>query len=221
MACCEPGAYARWFGAQTAQRNAARYRRRGLKRLATRIVDLVTARDVDGATVLEIGGGIGDLQIELLRAGATRAVSVELSPAYEQVARELVRETSFGGRVEWVTADVARDPDAVELADIVVMNSVVCCYPDMEPLMEVAARKARRLLVVTYPRSLWYLHAYAAVANVGTRRLVHGFRFYVHPPDAIIATAEATGLRVAERPHGWVDEIAVLERLPDREGSAR
>jgi hypothetical protein len=31
-----------------------------------------------------VGGGIGVIQIELLRAGITRAVNIELTPTYEE-----------------------------------------------------------------------------------------------------------------------------------------
>ncbi len=32
--------------------------------------------------MLEVGGGIGAIEIELLRAGVTRAMNVELAPTY-------------------------------------------------------------------------------------------------------------------------------------------
>jgi hypothetical protein len=63
-----------------------RYRKRGLDKATQRIVDLVTHRGVDGATVLEVGGGVGDIQLELLEHGAARTINVELSPAYEDEA---------------------------------------------------------------------------------------------------------------------------------------
>ena len=59
-------------GVRTAvrQSRAARYRRRGLDRTARRMVDLLTEAGIDGATVLEIGGGVGEIELELLERGA-------------------------------------------------------------------------------------------------------------------------------------------------------
>ena len=60
---------------------AARYRKRGLDKTARRMVDLLAERGVQGSTVLEIGGGVGEIQLELLRRGAASATNLELSPA--------------------------------------------------------------------------------------------------------------------------------------------
>ena len=36
------------------------------------MVEFLESRGIDGATVLEIGGGIGEIQLELLKRGAQR-----------------------------------------------------------------------------------------------------------------------------------------------------
>src|SRR5690348_8894770 len=88
-----------------------------------------------GDTVLEIGGGIGEIELELLRSGAERAMNVELSGAYEQEGRALFEQAGLEGRVEWRYGDVATDRELVPPADVVVLNRVVCCYPDMPALV--------------------------------------------------------------------------------------
>ena len=89
--CCSTAAYGAFFDEKLARRDAARYRKRGLGRAGRRLVDLISARGITGAEVLEIGGGIGSLQLELLERGAARATNSELSPAYEAEARTLAR----------------------------------------------------------------------------------------------------------------------------------
>jgi magnesium-protoporphyrin O-methyltransferase len=66
---------------------AHRYRKRGLDRPARRMVEFLQSRGIDGATVLEVGGGIGEIQLELLKRGAQRTVNLELSPAYDAGGR--------------------------------------------------------------------------------------------------------------------------------------
>ena len=87
----------------------------------------VSTGALDGMRVLEIGGGIGRIQAELLAAGADRGEVVELVAAYEPYARELARETGLEGRTSFRIVDILEEPDAVEPADIVVLNRVVCC----------------------------------------------------------------------------------------------
>ncbi|MGB9376129.1 MAG: hypothetical protein WCB04_01300, partial [Mycobacteriales bacterium] len=64
--CCEPDGYDARFSDRFARRLARRYRRRGLTRSSRAIVSFLSERGIDGASLLEIGGGVGDIQIELL-----------------------------------------------------------------------------------------------------------------------------------------------------------
>ncbi len=129
--CCRPESYGAFFSEKGARRALRRYRKRGLDSLSDRIASVVRERGVRGATVLEVGGGIGALEIELLAAGAERATNVELSPEYEEAAAELARERGVDERLERRIGDFVGVAD-VQGADAVVMNRVVCCYPDYD-----------------------------------------------------------------------------------------
>ena len=98
--------------------------------MARSLARCAAARGTDGATVLEIGGGIGPVLLELLRRGAARGEIVELVSSYEPVVRALAAEEGVADRVAFRTADLVADPEAGEPADLVVLNKVVCCTPD-------------------------------------------------------------------------------------------
>ena len=131
---------------------AARYRKRGLDKTARQMVGFLEAGGIAGATVLEIGGGVGEIEIELLKRGALRTTNLELSPAYDGEAQRLLGEAGLEGKAERRLLDIAADPEGVEPADVVVLHRVVCCYPDYARLLSAAAGRARRLLVFSYPR---------------------------------------------------------------------
>jgi len=191
---------------------AERYRKRGLDKTARRMVEFVEARGVEGATVLEVGGGVGEIQIELLRRGAARTVNLELSPAYEEEAERLLQEAGFSERAERRLVDIAVDPEAVEAMDVVVLHRVVCCYPDYERLLDTVAEHARRLVVFSYPPRNAVSRLFVAVANVGFRLLRREYRSFVHPPAAMLAVLEAHGLRGAFAGRTLVWQVAGLER---------
>src|SRR4051794_34423559 len=98
--CCDPRGCDAFFGRRFARRVATRYRSRGLDRTARRIVEFLETRGTEDATVLEIGGGIGEIQLELLKRGARRTVNLELSPAYEPEAQRLLADFGLADRVE-------------------------------------------------------------------------------------------------------------------------
>src|SRR5919202_2614658 len=120
--CCTPSGYRKVFGAKRARRDVRRYRRRGLDEAARRIADFLVGRGVSGDSVLEVGGGVGAIQLELLEAGAARATNVELSPEYEPYAAELDGDDA---RVERRVGDFVRDAAESEPADDGVMQRVV------------------------------------------------------------------------------------------------
>ena len=210
--CCDPHGCDQFFGTRFARRMASRYRKRGPDRPSRRIVEFVAARGVDGATVLEVGGGVGEIQLELLKRGAARTTNLELSPAYEEEAARLARDAGVDRRVERRLHDIAVDPADVEPADIVVLNRVVCCYPDYERLLGAAADHARRLLVFSHPPRNRISRGILAAQNLGFRLARREFRVFAHPPEAMLAVLERHGLQLVFRQRGFPWRIAGLER---------
>ena len=207
--CCDPGVYDEAFGDAFVRRRAAAYRRRGLDRVSRDIVDRVAGHGVEGRTVLEIGAGLGTLSIELLRRGAASATCVELATTYETEAAALAAEAGVAERVVRRRADVAADPTAVAPADVVVLNRVVCCYPDDVALLAVAASLGRELVVLSYPRSDAVSRAAVALLNAGLVITGSGYRGYAHPEARMLRTLEQQGLEAATVRRGAVWQVAV------------
>jgi hypothetical protein len=210
--CCDPRGCDAFFGRRFARRVARRYRKRGLDKTARRIVEFLEERGIEGASVLEIGGGVGEIQIELLKRGAGRAVNLELSPAYEREAEALLAEAGLAGRVERRLHDIAVAPESVEPADAVILHRVVCCYPDYERLLGAAADRARRLLVFSYPRRNPVSRLFVAVQNLAFRAMRKEFRTFTHPPAAMLDVVRARGLRPAATRRQLVWEVTGLAR---------
>ena len=210
--CCTPKGY-RWvFSERSAHREARRYRRRGLDGTSRRIVDFLKEQGVEGQTVLEIGGGIGAIQIELLKAGAARATSIELTPTYEEEASRLLAEAGLSDRVERKVMDFAQAADQVEGADVVVMNRVLCCYHDMPRLAGAAADHAQQTLVMTFPRRALWLRAMLGVGNGVLWLTRRHFHIFLHRPSEIMATSQRHGLRPLINQPGLMWTLAALTR---------
>ena len=210
--CCRSGPCEEMFSPRMARRSLKRYRERGLDELERAMVAAGGAEGLEGARVLEIGGGIGALQAELLEAGADTGEIVELVPAWEPYARELAREKGLEQRVEFRIADVIEEPGGVVPADVVVLNRVVCCSPDGVRLAGVAATLARRKLVLSFPRDRFLVRLGLRLVNGGMRVLGRSYRTFVHPRAALVAAAEGEGLTLAEADRGFLWEFIALRR---------
>jgi 2-polyprenyl-3-methyl-5-hydroxy-6-metoxy-1,4-benzoquinol methylase len=210
--CCDPSGYERVFGSRFARGLARRYRRRGLGRAEQRIVDFCRSRGVKGSTVLEIGGGVGELQLELLRHGAAAATNLELVDTYDEQARALAASAGVSDRVHRRRHDIAADPDAVEPADIVVLHRVVCCYPDYARLLSAAADHARRLLVFSHPPRNAATRVAVGMENAWFSVTGNSFRTFAHPAEAMLEVAGAGGLELTYRHARGVWQVAGFER---------
>ncbi len=210
--CCSPKGY-RWiFSEKRAQAEARRYTRRGLDPTSRRVVDFLKRQGVAGRTLLEVGGGIGAIQIELLKAGITRAVNVELTPTYEDAAQALLREAGLADRVERRVMDFADAARDVEAADIVIMNRVICCYQDMPRLAGAAADHTREVLVVSFPKERWWTRLLISLGDLALRVARRQFQIFLHSPGEIIATAERHGLRTISNQSSLFWQVAGLRR---------
>ena len=210
--CCTPKGY-RWvFSEGRARADAKRYRRRGLDRTSKRIAELLKRDGVKGRTLLEVGGGVGAIQIDLLRAGVTRAVSIELTPTYEEAAGLLLRDAGLADRVERRVLDFAAVGGDVAPADIVIMNRVICCYPDRPRLAGAAADHARDVLVLSFPKQSWWTRIGLQLGNVALRLARREFRIFLHSPDQILAAVERHGLTTTSNRRGLFWQVATLRR---------
>ena len=81
--CCsspDPERYEHAFDARFAQKVARRYGKKGLTPAERSIVAFAAQTGIEGATVLEIGGGVGEIQLELLALGAASTTNLEALP---------------------------------------------------------------------------------------------------------------------------------------------
>lgn len=209
--CCRPESYGAFFTRRGAERALRRYRRRGLDKLSAKIAKVVKERGVAGSTVLEVGGGIGALDVELIQAGAERAINVELSPEYEGAAMALASERGVQHRIERRVGDFVSEQD-IPKVDAVVMNRVVCCYPDYEALVGAAADHAGRLLVFTFPRERALVRGAFRLMNLWLRLTRNDFRGFVHPTSAMLEVGRRHGLTPVLQRQGPFWQLAALER---------
>ncbi|HEV2033502.1 MAG TPA: class I SAM-dependent methyltransferase [Candidatus Dormibacteraeota bacterium] len=210
--CCTPKGYRQIFSEKNAASEARRYRRAGLDGISRRIADFIKNRGVEGKTLLEVGGGIGAIEIELLKAGMAQAVNVELTPTYEAVAGELLVQAGLADRVERRVMDFVEAGTEVGTADVVVMNRVICCYPDMPKLAGAAAERAREVLVMSFPNDRWWTRLGLTLTNFGFRVIRMQFRVFIHPPSLILAAVEERGFRTRLNRPGLVWQLVALER---------
>ena len=200
------------FSSREAEGDLKRYREKGPDKTTRALIDALVARGVGGATLLDIGGGIGAIQLELLAAGAAKAESVDASEAYVEVARAEAERRGYADRTVARVGDFVALAGAIEPADVVTLDRVVCCYPDLPALLGAASDHARRVVGLVYPRDTWWNLVAARVINVFGWLKRDPTRWYLHRPGEVDAILRAAGYRRREINRDLIWQVALYER---------
>jgi len=217
MTCCagNAGACESQFDRKRAASELRNYRAHGPVNPTTRaMINLLRRAGVAGNTLLDIGGGVGAIQYDLLEAGAREVTAVDASSSYQQAARAEAERRGVSARIQFELGDFVALAPQVAAADIVTLDRVVCCYPDMEPLVRLSAERCRRLYGLSYPRYRWPVRAVVSTENAFRRLFGNPFRSFVHSPAVMgdLLTSLGFTRQAAVRTFAW--EIAVYARVP-------
>jgi len=201
MTCCPgPCAAASFFGPEIAQWDLRRYQRRGPEKITRLLLEELRRTPLNGLRLLDIGSGIGAIAVELVGVGLASVTLADASPAYLEVARHHIGPRYAPRPVQFILGDFTVTAAALPDADIVTLDRVVCCYPDVEALLRLAAARSRRMLAFTYPRNKWFVRAAFVVENFWYRLTRSSFRAFVHSPQRMASVLEAAGfVRAAHR----------------------
>jgi len=196
------------FDAKIAEGDLQTYATKGPNPTTRRLLEQVLKIGV-GESVLDIGSGIGAVSFEFLAAGYAKSVAVDISTAYTTTSRSEAKRLGLENRMIVVQGDFAQSTTSIQPADTVVMDRVVCCYPEYRPLLEKALDHSLRLFAFAYPRDRWYVRTIFALEN-GRRRLQRdSFRAVVHSAREMESMISSRGFRRAGRTGtiAWIIDV--------------
>ena len=212
MACCghcqEAGEL---FTDEKALTELREYRRSGAPNTPTRLlIDGLKTLDLSSTTLLDVGGGVGMIQHELMEAGVSEATLVEASPAYLKVAENETRRRGHADRASFRHGDFVDLAPELPEADLVTLDRVICCYPHMTELIQASTAKATRWYGVTYPRTRWFLRWAKPVTDLYCWWKDMEFRIYLH--EGVDEAIQSAGFRRFYQTETFLWNVALYER---------
>ena len=215
MTCAHCVAAGELFGQRQAGRDLRRFRKRGPSGSTRHLLNAVPQEDLAGARVLDIGAGVGAIHLSLLERGAAEAHHVDASAAYQNASREEAERRNVGDRITYVTGDYLDLAADLPESDIVCLDRVVCCYPDMPALVSTSARAAGTVYGLVFPADRGWIRGLIRIANLWMALTRSGFRAFGHREEAIRRVVEEAGLTQVHRSRAGIWQILLFRR---REG---
>jgi 2-polyprenyl-3-methyl-5-hydroxy-6-metoxy-1,4-benzoquinol methylase len=200
MTCCghcrDAGDF---FNDRTAMRDLKRYLRRGPDASTQILISELKRLDPAGKTLLDIGGGIGAIQLELFEQGLGKSIHVDASEAYQSTAKRVAEERGFQARTKYHFGDFVDLAESLPEADMVTLDKVIYCYPDMERLLNSSLKKTRKIIGLVFPRETFITRTGFFFTNLWFRLRNSDFRTYVHPIEKIDTIIQDHGFREKHR----------------------
>jgi SAM-dependent methyltransferase len=212
-ACPADSRIARHFNAKVAERSA-KGQDPSLVAVSQRLRGALLSLDPTGVSVLEPGCGRGGLLLGLVQAGAAQATGVDLSSAGIEAARSRFEKAQLADRADLSVGDAARV--ALEPHDWVILDRVMCCYPDVDRLLANTIPAAKRIYAFTVPTSRGWRGVAARLEewfeNAWNTLRGQPCPGYVHDLDLIEGRLANFGFRLRHRDRQGLWHIAVYER---------
>jgi len=195
MSCCQCQGIENMFDKKTAKRNLKRYLKKGPSKTTAMLLDAIHKEGVQGLDFLDIGGGIGAIQYDLIKAGASNGTSIEASSAYIDLVKEETLQNGLAERIDFKHGDFTKTASDVDTADIVTLDKVICCYDNMSELVMLSSRLARKIYAVIYPRDVWWTKLALPMMNFYPRLKGSSFRVFIHPTKKVEKIIFGNGLK--------------------------
>lgn len=196
------------------------YSHGGPSQATERLLRALQRAGCEGRSLLDIGGGVGVIPFELFGHGLASATLVEASQAAVRSAQEAAQARGLNDRMQVLHGDFVELASDLPSADLVTLDRVICCYPDMPRLVGYASAQAGRAFGAVYPRDTWWVRLALKFANLWFFIQRNPFRVYVHSPAAIDAVVRGNGFArtLVEKAGMW--EITVYQRAHDVAGAS-
>jgi magnesium-protoporphyrin O-methyltransferase len=155
MSCCttsQPHEGTNRFFSRWSKRYAKDYKKKGLAKEQRFLLEGIKKEPIHSRTILDIGCGVGALHHTLLREGAARSVGIDIADGMVRQAEEFAKQFNLQDRAEYRSGDFVQLAGTLGESDVTVLDKVVCCYEDLEALLEASAAKTKRILALTHPK---------------------------------------------------------------------
>ncbi len=212
MNCCKIQGIEEWFNQPYVTKQLNRYRAKGPCKTTRMLIEAIKEADVGGQTLLDIGGGVGAIQLELLDAGLDHATDVDASTAFLAAAQEEARRRGLTEQVSYHLGNFVDLASEIAPADIVTLDRVICCYPDMKMLVGLSAARARKLCGLVYPRDTWWMKLSLSIMNLIYRLERSTYRSFVHSTEAVEAILREHGFKRQTYRETLVWQVVVFTR---------
>ena len=200
------------FDDKTARKDLKRYLRKGPAKSTRILLDALREQGVEGMKLLDIGGGVGIIQHELIGDGIASISDVDGSSSYLAAARSEAEKRGYAEQVDYRHGNFVEIAEGLQTHDIVTLDKVICCFDDMQALVDRSSKLAGKFYAVVYPRDGLINRTVWAIVKFLLSFRKNGFQVFLHPSQTVNALIEKNGLKLKMWKAAGMWQIVVYTR---------
>ncbi|MBL4716314.1 MAG: methyltransferase domain-containing protein [Bacteroidia bacterium] len=213
MTSCQCQGIESLFNEKEARKKLKEYRKNGPQKITKILLEAIKQNNTTNKTLLDIGGGIGGMQYDLLKSGVSEVTSVDASIAYHNVAEKETEYQGFSNSIKRYHGDFVELSSEIPHHDIVTMDKVICCYDDIQGLIDHSSKKCNETYGVIYPIDSVIAKWLQNVVNVFFKVFQNGFQVFIHSRSDIENILSSNGFKLTLRKTHWVWQICVYTKI--------
>ncbi len=173
------------FDIKNAQKDLKRYLKRGPRKPTKKLTEALKNLNLNNLSLLDIGGGVGPIPLELIPQGLCKVTDVDASEDYIEVAKAEVEKRAYQDKISYHLGDFLDVHTAIEAHDIVTLDKVICCYPYVEDLLKASLSKAKTYYALVYPQDNFLARTIVWGLNLTLKIRGNPFRTFIHDQNLI------------------------------------
>ena len=211
MDCCAAEGTNKFF-TRWSRTYRKRFRRKGLEKAQRYLVEGITQQPLASKTILEIGCGVGGLHLILLQHGAASSVGIDIAEGMINHAKELACELGLESKARYYVGDFVAMNGEIPESDVTILDKVVCCYENVEALMEKSVSKTRQTYALSFPGANPLIKFFFKTQILIGKLLRFSFRPYWHDWERICAAIQSRGFREIYRNKTFLWSVRVYRK---------
>ncbi len=201
------------FDIKGAKKELKKYKRKGPGKSTNKLIKLIFGKvDLNGKSLLDIGGGIGAIQWGFLKNGGEATMHIDASQSYLLTAEQYASEHNFADRTSFVFGDFVEKAGELASYDYITLDKVICCYPDYKSLLREATKKCHNSIAVTYPFGGFISRLIASFNKIYFYVKKNPFRTYIHSPKEIERFILTQGFEIKEKCKSFPWHVQIYRR---------
>ncbi|UCG03809.1 MAG: class I SAM-dependent methyltransferase [Candidatus Heimdallarchaeota archaeon] len=191
MSCPQCNGIETTFNHKSALKELKNYHKKGPNKSTRFLINYLVSKGIEDKTLLDIGGGVGAIQHELIKNGLASVVSVEASKAYSEASKDEAKHQGHADKINYFHGDFVDLSPEIPMTDVVTLDRVICCYVNMEKLVNSSLNHARDYYAVIYPHDKWWMKLGITVGNFLQWLKRSKYRGFIHSKKEFHRVVEA------------------------------